>query len=583
MQMTSAKKSLLTHVAMVLLATGVLAGTLFGISMQAHGADPILEQVQAAIERRLNGDTVIESLACQGEIICGIRMIPQAYRKRTYLPLWIDASLNLEKAEAMATAISRAGEEGLSARAYHLEAIHDLLADICEQSSTAGSASVPPELWADLDLILTDAFLLYGSHLAAGRVNPETLHTDWKINPGAVDLLAALDEAASTGRVDATLDNLRPTHSGYTALRHALHKLRSLAADRRWPSFDPGETLRPGDTHVTVDDLRQRLAASGDASPAGSDADPFFFDATLESAVRRFQERNGLKVDGIAGRETLGMLNVPVSQRIRQVVLNLERWRWLPHYLATRYIIVNTADFKLKAVENGRVALQMRVVVGRPARRSPVFSADMTYLVINPYWNVPTTIAVEDILPEIRKDVGYLAQRNIRVFQNWEVDAPEVDPAAVDWQAYHADRFPFRLRQDPGPYNALGRIKFMFPNLFAVYLHDTPDRSLFNRVHRDFSSGCIRVESPAALADFVLAGDDRWTPEVLAGLIEKGETRTVRLKQPVPVHLLYMTAWTDETGVLQFRSDIYDRDKALEAALNRRRPNKLPDFVRPSR
>ena len=261
-------------------------------------------------------------------------------------------------------------------------------------------------------------------------------------------------------------------------------------------------------------------------------------------------------------------------------MVNLERWRWLPHDLGARYIIVNTADFNLKAVENGRVALQMRVVVGRPARRSPVFSANMTYLVVNPYWNVPTTIAVEDILPELQKDVAYLAQRGIRVFQNWELDAPEVDPATVDWHAYHANRFPFRLRQDPGPNNALGRIKFMFPNPFAVYLHDTPNRSLFKRVQRDFSSGCIRVEAPFVLADFVLAGDERWTPNALTEAIEKGETRTIRLNHPVPVHLLYMTAWADETGVIQFRSDIYDRDRDLDRALSQRRPNPPPDFVR---
>ncbi len=583
MQRPTIKKNLSTRITICLLTAGVWACIVCTPSTQAHGADPILERVKGVIKSRLNGGTTLDALTCQGEMICGIRMLPQAYRKSNHLPLWIDASLSLEKAEAVSVAISRAGEEGLLPEDYHLDTIHDLLAVICEQSSTSGSASVPPELWADLDLILTDAFLLYGSHLAAGRVNPETLHTDWKINPGSVDLLAALEDAASTGRVGVTLGNLWPTHSGYTDLRDALAKLRSLAADRGWPSIDPGETLRPGDRHVAVNGLRQRLTSSGDARPTGPDDDPFFFDAALESAVRQFQERSRLKVDGIVGLDTLGMLNVPVNRRIRQVVLNLERWRWLPHDLGTRYIIVNTADFRLKAVENGRVALQMRVVVGRPARRSPVFSADMTYLVINPYWNVPTTIAVEDILPELRKDVGYLAQRGIRVFQSWDVDAPEVDPAAVDWQAYHADRFPFWLRQDPGPYNALGRIKFMFPNPFAVYLHDTPNRSLFNRVQRDFSSGCIRVESPAALADFVLAGDDRWPPDVLAEMIEKGERRTIRLKQPVPVHLLYMTAWADDTGAIQFRKDIYDRDKALEAALNQRRPSKPPEFVRLSR
>jgi murein L,D-transpeptidase YcbB/YkuD len=427
--------------------------------------------------------------------------------KEITCPYGLMPHLNLEKAEAIAAAISRAGEEGISPSDYHLDAINNLLAEVCEQSSAAGPASISPELWADLDLILTDAFLLYGSHLAAGRVDPETLHTDWKINPVAVDLLSSIDNAASSGDIGAALKKLRPAHSGYSALRNALARLRSVAAANGWPMLDASETLRPGDRGEKVGGLRRRLAVTGDIEQNAPHADSFFFDAEIESAVRRFQRRNGLKEDGIVGRDTFGMLNVSVEQRIRQVVLNLERWRWLPHDLGPRYIIVNTADFNLKAVENGRVDLQMRVVVGRPARRSPVFSASMTYLVVNPYWNVPTTIAVEDILPELQKDVSYLAPRGIHVFQSWDVDAPEIDPATVDWQAYHANRFPFRLRQDPGAGNALGRIKFMFPNQFAVYLHDTPNRALFKRAQRDFSSGCIRVESPAALAGFVLAGD----------------------------------------------------------------------------
>jgi murein L,D-transpeptidase YcbB/YkuD len=357
-----------------------------------------------------------------------------------------------------------------------------------------------------------------------------------------------------------------------------LAQLRSLAAAKGWPVLDAGKTLRPGDGSSAVGELRRRLAVSGDLGP-GPDENSLYFDATLTSAVKRFQQRNGLKADGIVGRSTIGMLNVPVEQRIRQVVVNLERWRWLPHDLGTRYIMVNTADFNLKTVKNGRVYLQMRVVVGRPARRSPVFSASMTYLVVNPYWNVPRTIAVEDILPELQKDVSYLAQRGIRVFQSWELNAPEVNPATVDWQAYHANRFPFKLRQDPGPYNDLGRFKFMFPNPFAVYLHDTPNRSLFKRVQRDFSSGCIRVEAPFVLANFVLAGDGRWTSDALSEAIENGETRTIRRKRPIAVHLLYMTAWADETGAIQFRRDIYDRDHDLDRALSRRRPNRPPDFV----
>ena len=579
MQTPPSNKKSSAIVATCLLFTGFLACALFGMVPQTQAAVPMVDRVQAVIQARLDGDPATLSLSCQGEMICGIEMLPLAYRDKKHLPLWIDASLRLEKAEALADAIGHAGEDGLAPFDYHLEAIHNLLAEICEQSSAAGPTSVSPDLWADLDLILTDAFLLYGSHLAAGRVNPETFHTDWKINPGAVDLLASLTRAASTGNINAALENLRPTHSGYRNLRNALARLRGLAAASGWPVMDAGQTLRPGDSGSAVVDLRRQLEVTGDLGPTDPDDDSFYFDAALASAVKRFQQRNGLKADGIVGRDTVGMLNVPVEQRIRQMVINLERWRWLPHDLGNRHILVNTADFTLKAVEDGQADLKMRVVVGRPARRSPVFSASMTYIVLNPYWNVPTTIAVEDILPELQKDVGYLAQRGIRVFRSWAVDAPEVDPATVDWGAYHANRFPFRLRQDPGPYNALGHFKFMFPNQFAVYLHDTPNRSLFNRVQRDFSSGCIRVEAPAALANFALAGDERWTPDALTEAIETGETRTIILKHPVPVHLLYMTAWVDETGVIQFRSDIYDRDRDLLKALNQRRTYQPIAFV----
>ena len=374
----------------------------------------------------------------------------------------------------------------------------------------------------------------------------------------------------------------RPAHDAYTALRRALSRLHDLDAAGGWPVLDKDKTLRPGDRRPIVGDLRQRLIAEGDLAPTIPVGDVSVFDGAVETAVVRFQQRHGLAADGIVGPATYAMLGIPVKQRIRQVMLNLERWRWLPDDLGSRYLMVNTADFELKAVEDGRELLQMRVVVGRPARRSPVFSARMTYLVANPYWNIPTSIAVRDILPELRKDISYLAQRGIRVFANWASDAPELDPAGIDWYAYGANRFPFKLRQDPGPHNALGRIKFMFPNRFAVYLHDTPNRSLFKRVQRDFSSGCIRVEAPDLLADFVLKEDNRWTPGQLNEIVESGKTRIVRLSHPVRVHLLYMTAWVDNTGALHFRSDIYDRDQDLDLALNHRRPTTSSIFSRPA-
>ena len=556
-------------VALLILAFQLLSAD--AVRAAAREAVPPAMPVQAFIRMHLTGDNGGSGLTCQGELLCGIQLLPQAYREKDYRPLWIDDGLHLDKANALVAAIAGAAEDGLNPADYHLAAIQTLLAGT--QKAFSETAAMSNRRRADLDLMLTDAFLLYGSHLAAGRVNPETLNTDWIVNSGPVDLLAALNRAVSSGNVSAAIASLRPHFSGYHQLRDALKRLRAIADNGGWPSVPPHRKLRPGDHDAAVAVLRQRLIASGDLASAVVVADETLFDAPLTAAVENFQRRNGLTVDGIVGRNTDAMLNVSVEQRIRQVAINLERWRWRPPDPGDRHLLINTADFNLKAVDGGRVALTMRVVVGRPARRSPVFSASMTYVVINPYWNVPRTIAVEDILPEVRKDVGYLSERGIRVFASWREDAPELDPATVDWQHYDADRFPFRLRQDPGPYNALGRIKFMFPNPFAVYLHDTPNRSLFRRAQRDFSSGCIRVEAPLALAAFVLAANADWPPDRISAQVASGETLTIRLARPLPVHLLYMTAWVDDTGRLQFRRDIYRHDRDLQQAFNRRRPD----------
>jgi murein L,D-transpeptidase YcbB/YkuD len=537
------------------------------------------ERTQTAIQTRLSDDRAGDALVCRGAWLCGIHMLPRIYKDRNDLPMWLDPPQRTEKAKALAAVIGRAGEDGLVPLDYHLDVIYDLLARVLKQSAKHDPLPFDPQLWADLDLMLTDAFLLMGSHLAAGRVNPETLHGDWKIKPGLVDLSAILERAVSSGDIEAALARLRPAHRGYTDLREALARLGKLQAAGGWPSVALGETLHPGDRCTAIADLRCRLVASGDAGLPGRFDDLFYFDATLAAAVKRFQRNNGLPADGVVGLETAAMLSVGIEQRIRQVILNLERWRWMPRDLGRRHIIVNTADFRLMAVENGLPVRQMRVVVGRPARRSPVFSADMTYLVLNPYWNVPPTIAAADLLPRLQRDAAYLSRKEIRVFANWRPDAPEIDPLTVNWHAYRADDFPFKLRQEPGPNNALGRLKFMFPNRFAVYLHDTPNHDLFDRRQRDFSSGCIRVEAPLALAEFVLAGDERWSREALASAIEGKTPMTIRLNAPVPVHLVYLTAWVDGAGNLQFRNDLYHRDLELDRALKLHDPHRPPQFA----
>jgi murein L,D-transpeptidase YcbB/YkuD len=317
--------------------------------------------------------------------------------------------------------------------------------------------------------------------------------------------------------------------------------------------------------------LRQRLSVSGDLGPQENHEENRY-DENLEEAVRRFQVRHGLPPTGRIDKQTFNELNVPVAVRIRQIELNMERWRWIPRELGARYLLVNAADYRLTVVENGQPIWDMRVVVGRDYRSTPVFSADLQYLEINPYWNVPQKIAVEDILPKVKQNPEYLIRKHFKVFKDWRAGAPEIDPLTVDWSKVTKRNFRFKLRKEPGPSNDLGRIKFMMPNRFAVYLHDTPNRKLFKKNYRSYSSGCIRLEKPIELAEYLLKDDPKWTYQSILRAVDSEQNRIVRLKKAVPVHLLYWTAWVDQKGVVNFRKDIYKRDPRLDMALKERPP-----------
>lgn len=318
-----------------------------------------------------------------------------------------------------------------------------------------------------------------------------------------------LQRAAHADDFAAFLDDLAPANREYRSLRRALAAYRAIEAQGGWPRLKGRQTLRRGMYGSEVAVLRHRLAATGDLKDAGED--PRQFDGSVEQAVRAFQARHGLAVDGVVGPRTRAALNVPVELRVRQLLINLERARWLTKDFGQRYLIVNLADFRLRAIDGGRTVLDMRVVVGLPYRSTPVFSDEVTYVHFNPYWNVPPSIAKKDILPRVKRDPGYLVRRSIRVFSDWSGNARELDPWSIDWSRFNSSYFPYKLRQDPGPQNPLGRVKFMFPNKYSVYLHDTPSRGLFDHPVRAFSSGCIRVEKPVDLAAFLLGDDPKWT------------------------------------------------------------------------
>ena len=289
-----------------------------------------------------------------------------------------------------------------------------------------------------------------------------------------------------------------------------------------------------------------------------------------DEAVRRFQKRHGLLIDGMVGPETLAALNVPVEERIKKITFNMERWRWLPRDLGERYVFINVANFELNIVEGEQILSTMRVVVGRKARPTPIFTGRMTYMELNPYWYIPGKIAREDILPRILDDPNYLSKENIRVFKTWKEPALEIDPGSIDWALITRSNFPFKLRQEPGSSNALGRIKFVFPNKFSVFLHDTPARALFNKTKRSSSSGCIRVENPIELAEYLLKGKPKWNRDNIMTAINKGKRKILVIPDPINVHVLYLTAWVEKDGTLNFRDDIYGKDKPLKKALENR-------------
>lgn len=527
-------------------------------------AERLTEQVRDELKGRLSQPEQQGQSFCRRQPLCGQPVLARFYQNRAYEPAWMDGEGRFVQAKDLVDSIHASSLEGLKPDVYHLGAIEALLA-AAEETRVAGR---PADLGilSDLDLLLTDAFLIYGSHLLSGRVDPETTHTRWLLESREADLAGILQTALEKKEVHRALEGLLPGYPAYARLREALQDYRKIAERDGWPPVPAGPTLHADERDPRVAALRARLIASGDLG-TNEGVDPEVLDGHVEQAVRRFQGRHGLVADGVVGSATLAALNVPVEDRVRQIEINMERWRWLPDDLGRRYVLVNTADFFLEVVEEGESVLAMRVVAGKKARRTPVLSGRMTYLVLNPYWHIPHKIAVRDILPKTKKDPGYLDRQGIRVFENWEEFAPEIPRETIDWSSIREHNFFFKLRQDAGAENALGRVKFMFPNKFAVYLHDTPSRYMFRRNQRDFSSGCIRVEGPIDLAVYVLRGDPEWTREKILSTIESGTTRIVWLPEPIPVHVLYWTAWVDREGALQFRRDVYGRDGPLERAL----------------
>jgi len=417
---------------------------------------------------------------------------------------------------------------------------------------------------AIIELHFSAAFLEYASDLQVGRFLPRKVDPDFFLQKRNIDQLAALTGLAKARNLDQFFEGWQPSAPEYASLRVVLADYRALAKAGGWPTVPMGDTLKPGMTDPRVPALRARLAVTDGASPQAPAGAKNRYDDELVGIVKAFQARHGLDVDGLVGRGTIVALNVPVEERIQEIIVAMERWRWLPANLGSQYLMVNIAGFELTRVRDDKVEEKMAVVVGKPYARTPVFSDAVKYLEFNPYWNVPTSIAIKEELPKLRQNPAARAAAGFEAVRGGKVYAL----TSINWNQYGPGNFPFQIRQRPGPNNALGRVKYMFPNQFNVYLHDTPAKSLFSKADRAFSHGCVRLSRPLELAPPVLAAGDvsGWSEARVDKVVASGDRTVVNLNKPMPIHITYFTAWVDQ-GVPNFRADIYEQDAKLIAAL----------------
>lgn len=510
----------------------------------AH-AQPPSESLRARVEH------LHES---QSRVIRGVRLMrPDAvahfFQDRNFTPAWSDGA-----AGQILEAIRDIERDGLTPGDYHLAALESI------RSSPADSAGRD----ADFQIVLTDGVAALIDHVRFGKVRPVTLDRRWNMDPraGAPALEFLIAEVAAAASPAAGIEALKPSHFIYLGLKQALAAGRTEAAAGGWPIVPPGGTLKPGMTDARVAAVRRRLGTTGELTGPG-DGDEY--DEPLVRAVQQFQERHRLTPDGAIGRVTLEAMNVPAGMRVEQIRVNLERARWVVGGLSDTFMLVNLPAFKAYLIRGRTNVWETRAQVGRAGRQTPSFRADMRYVVFNPDWTVPPTIADQDVLAPMRKGQNAIARKRLTILDR---QGRPVSPDAIDWSAATPRTFPYTLRQPPGPDNALGRVKFIFPNEHAIFLHDTPSRELFAADERTFSSGCIRIQNPLDLAALLLEDKDGWNSAKIQQVVEGGKTESVFLKQPLPVLIVYWTVSVGASGELRFARDVYNLDAVVRRALN---------------
>ena len=484
------------------------------------------------------------------------------YTQRSHVPAWVDHRRPTDRAAEAIKALQTARQHGFDADEYGASDLLTLNAAVepIDKESPERLQRV-----AEFDVRLTAALLSFGRDVAIGRGVDRSDPGSRNRKRTPPDLVATLAQAVDSDPLE-WVGSIRPPHPEYAALQRALDDLHGQREKGGWPHVQlkveelKVESAKGNLRGPAVIAVRKRLVASGHLKSEGDLESPAF-GQDLAAAVRSFQELHAIKATGIIDDQTLAAMNVPLDERIRQVALNLERWRSMPDDLGNRHFLVNVPYFHLIAREGGKPVMDIRVVVGKPGQNTPLFSDEMESVVFSPYWNIPDSIAINETAPSVLRDPNFLARQNIEILRVSDGKAEAISASDVNWSD-PGELKNVALRQRPGSSNALGHVKFLFPNSHNVYLHDTPADSLFERQGRAFSHGCVRVEEPEALAKYVLRDYPEWTPERMQEAMHSGVEKHVKLREKIPVHIVYFTAWVDENGGLHFQPDIYDYDSA---------------------
>lgn len=478
-----------------------------------------------------------------------ISQVSKLYESREYNLIWSDGKRYNEKAHDLLTAIQNARKLGLNPSNYDLGIIKYFLETTIDDPTILGKS----------DITLTHAYVKLTNHIN-NKYAANDLSGEYALFTNDLFLTNVenneIEPDAEQSIAETPLINQDP----YSRLLNALEKYRSLS-----DSFEPiilqKKSLTIGDTSPEIIKTKIRLFELGDYK--NIDVSSEVFDETLALAISDFQYRHGLETDGVLGRRTVREINKSAKKRVAQLEVNLERAKQISELGSNRYILVNVPEYRLYVIENGRTIYQTRVVVGKKKHKTPVLTSEISEFVLNPYWNIPASITNNEIIPKLQEDPEYLSKNNMRVISRLNNQNVFVDPKILDWTTIDTKSAALRIRQDPGKRNALGRVKFIFPNNHRVYLHDTPSRNLFARNSRAFSHGCVRVENPFEFAKVLISNSETWTDEKLDYFAKRDKTKTIKLDHPIPIHITYMTAWADEEGVINFRPDIYKRDSQI--------------------